>query len=66
MAVQLKRKIYPRGGSYETTIPLQLLFSLDLSKKHDVIFEFDSKSDKWFVTFKESEPERSKKIKKIK
>ena len=54
MAVSLRRKLYPRGGSYETTIPLQLLFSLDLSKKNDIIFEFDPKSSKWFITFKES------------
>jgi hypothetical protein len=65
MAVQLRRKIYPRGGSYETTIPLQLLFSLDLSKKHDIVFEFDPKSNKWFVDFRASEPDKDKrKIKK--
>ena len=54
MAVALKRKLYPRGGSYETTIPLQLLFSLNLSKKNDVFFEYDPKTEKWFISFKES------------
>jgi len=55
MAVKLKRKLYARGGSFETTVPIQLLFSLDLSKKHDVLFEFDSKTNKWFLSFKESD-----------
>jgi hypothetical protein len=55
MAVSLKRKLYSRGGSYETTIPIQLLFPLDLDKKHNVIFEFDKKTERWYVDFKEDE-----------
>jgi len=54
MAVSLKRKLYSRGGSFETTVPIQMLFSLDLKKKHDVIFEFDKKTGRWYVNFKES------------
>lgn len=56
MAVSLKRKLYVRGGSYETTIPLQMLLGLDLERKNDVIFEYDAKQKKWYVRF-----ERSKK-----
>jgi hypothetical protein len=53
MAVSLKRKLYSRGSSFETTIPIQLLFSLDLKKKHNVIFEFDNDTNRWYVIFKE-------------
>ncbi|MGV8086062.1 MAG: hypothetical protein ACP5N1_00370 [Candidatus Woesearchaeota archaeon] len=53
MAVSLKRKLYSRGGSFETTIPIQLLFSLDLQKKHNVLFEFDKKQNRWYVVFEE-------------
>lgn len=53
MAVSLKRKLYSRGGSFETTIPIQLLFSLDLKKKHNVRFEFDKKTKRWYVEFEE-------------
>ena len=53
MALSLKRKLYSRGGSYETTIPIQLLFSLDLDKKNIVVFEFDKKLGKWYVHFEE-------------
>lgn len=53
MAVSLKRKLYTRGGSFETTIPIQLLFSLDTEKKHNVIFEFDKKTGRWYVDFEE-------------
>jgi len=53
MAISLKRKLYSRGGSFETTIPIQLLFSLDLKKKHNVKFEFDKKTERWYVAFEE-------------
>jgi hypothetical protein len=51
--MDLKRKIYSRGSSFETTIPRPLLFSLDLSKKHDIVFKFDQKQKKWYVEFEE-------------
>jgi hypothetical protein len=54
MAVSLKRKLYSRGGSFETTVPMQLLFALDLNKRHDVVFEFDKKTGRWFVDFVEN------------
>lgn len=53
MAMSLKRKLYSRGGSFETTVPIQLLFSLDIQKKHNVIFEFDKKTGRWYVQFEE-------------
>jgi hypothetical protein len=54
MAVSLKRKLYPRGGSYETTIPLQLLLNVDLEKRTDVLFEYDSKTGRWYIRFEGS------------
>jgi len=54
MAVSLKRKLYSRGGSFETTVPIQLLFSLDLKKKHNVLFEFDKKTSRWYIIFEEN------------
>ncbi|MEK6922663.1 MAG: hypothetical protein AABX08_02580 [Nanoarchaeota archaeon] len=45
----LKRKLYKRGGSYETTIPTPLLFGLDSSKKYLVVFNYDK--GKWYITF---------------
>jgi hypothetical protein len=55
MAINLKRKLYSRGGSYETTIPMQLLFSLDLDKKNNVVFEFDKKQNRWYIAFEEED-----------
>lgn len=50
---EIKRKLYKRGSSFETTIPMPLLFALDLSKKYSVIFKFDSDSNRWYIDFEE-------------
>lgn len=50
----LKRKLYKRGSSYETTIPMPLLFALDKTKKHDVLFNFDAEQNRWYLDFEES------------
>ncbi len=47
------RKLYRRGSSFETTIPMPLLFALDQKKKHNVVFKFDSKQNRWYVEFEE-------------
>ena len=60
MGLRFKRKLYPRGGSFETTIPVQMLFSLDLTKKHYVNFEYDINTQKWFVNFEEHDEHLSK------
>ena len=57
----LKRKLYKRGSSFETTIPMPLLFALDKSKKHNVLFTFDQQSNRWFVEFEEAGEIRGKK-----
>lgn len=53
MVTEFKRKLYKRGSSFETTIPMPLLFALDKEKKHNVIFSYDPVVNKWFVKFEE-------------
>lgn len=50
----IKRKLYKRGSSFETTIPMPLLFALDMKKKQSVIFNFDKKTSKWYIDFEEA------------
>ena len=52
--VELKRKLYRRGSSFETTIPMPLLFNLDRQKKYQVLFTFDGKKGKWYIDFEEA------------
>jgi len=53
MVTEFRRKLYKRGSSFETTIPIQLLFALDKSKKHYVVFSYDPESNKWYIKFEE-------------
>jgi hypothetical protein len=52
MTIELKRKLYKRGSSFETTIPMPLLFAIDTKKKHNVIFKFDDKKSRWYLDIK--------------
>ena len=56
--MRIKRKLYTRGSSFETTIPKPLLFALDLSKKYGVIFEFDPEKKKWYVSFEQEKGDK--------
>lgn len=47
--MKFKRKIYPRGGSMETTIPKPLLFETEENEKYDLVFQYDGKAKKWYV-----------------
>ena len=49
--MEIRRKLYPRGASFETTIPKPLLFALDLKKRHDVLFTYDAKLQRWYLAF---------------
>ncbi|HJO02139.1 MAG TPA: hypothetical protein QF458_04425, partial [Candidatus Woesearchaeota archaeon] len=51
MPTEFKRKLYKRGSSFETTIPMPLLFALDKDKKYNVIFLFDADTNKWYIKF---------------
>ena len=55
--VEIKRKLYKRGSSFETTIPMPLLFSIDKSKKQNVVFEFDESSNRWYIKIVEASDE---------
>ena len=48
---EIRRKLYKRGSSFETTIPMPLLFAIDKKKKHSVIFKYDSKQNRWYIDF---------------
>jgi len=50
----LKRKLYKRGSSFETTIPMPILFALDLENKHNVLFNFDQSTNRWYVEFEQA------------
>ena len=50
---EIKRKLYKRGSSFETTIPMPLLFAIDKSKKYEVVFKFDESNQKWYIGFEE-------------
>lgn len=65
---ELKRKLYKRGSSYETTVPMPLLFALDKSKRHNVVFRYESETNKWYIEFEEqkSSKNRGSRRKKIK
>ena len=50
---EFKRKLYKRGSSFETTIPMPLLFALDKNKKYNVVFSYDEDSNQWHIKFEE-------------
>jgi len=51
--MEFRRKIYKRGSSFETTIPMPLLFALDIKKKHNIVFKFNPKENRWYIEFEE-------------
>jgi len=59
--MQIRRKLYTRGSSFETTIPAPLLFSIDKKRKHNVLFEYDSASNRWFIRIEEIAEAKEKK-----
>jgi hypothetical protein len=53
MPTEFKRKLYRRGSSFETTVPMPLLFALSQEKKYNVIFSYDTDANKWYLKFEE-------------
>ena len=51
--VEIKRKLYKRGSSFETTIPMPLLFAVDKSMKQQIVFKFDEELKQWYIEIKE-------------
>jgi hypothetical protein len=56
--MEFRRKIYTRGSSYETTIPIPLLFFIDKKKKYELVFIFDQTSNNWFIRIEEEKSEK--------
>ncbi|HLD06654.1 MAG TPA: hypothetical protein VJC16_03925 [Candidatus Nanoarchaeia archaeon] len=52
---ELRRKLYQRGSSFETTIPMPLLFGLDPAKRYHVLFRYDAKGSRWYIEFQPQE-----------
>ena len=50
---EFKRKLYKRGSSFETTIPMPILMLLDKKKKYNVVFAYDEEANKWYIKFEE-------------
>jgi len=53
MTTEIKRKLYKRGSSFETTIPMPLLFAVNKERKQNVVFKFEPSSQRWYVEFEE-------------
>ena len=51
--LEFRRRLYKRGSSYETTVPMPLLFALDKEDKYNVVFSFDPDVNRWFIKFEE-------------
>jgi len=51
---EIRRKLYRRGSSFETTIPMPLLFAVDKTRKHNVLFKYDQKQNRWYIEFEEA------------
>ena len=52
---EFKRKLYKRGSSFETTIPMPILMFLDLKKKYNIIFAYDEGTNRWYLKFEDVE-----------
>ncbi len=55
---EFKRRLYRRGSSFETTIPMPILMLLDKKKKYNVIFAYDEDANRWYVKFEEQGDEK--------
>ena len=62
MTTTIKRKLYKRGSSFETTIPMPLLFALNKDSKYNVLFKFDEVNMRWYIDFEVAEqlPDKSR------
>ena len=57
---EIKRKLYKRGSSFETTIPKPLLFAIDQNKDTNVIFRFNAEKNRGYVDFEPVEGSEEK------
>lgn len=63
--MEFRRRLYKRGSSFETTIPMPLLLTLNDAEQKDVVFAYDPEKQAWYIQFqpreeKDTLQERSK------
>ena len=58
--MQIRRKLYKRGSSFETTVPMPLLYAVDRTKKYAVVFKFDREENKWYIEFEKIKQKQKK------
>ena len=51
--IELRRKLYKRGSSFETTMPMPILLMLDKNKKYNVVFVYEEEANRWYIKFEE-------------
>jgi hypothetical protein len=51
VAIEIRRNLYKRGSSFETTIPMPLLFAIEKDKKYNVIFRYNNVNNRWYLSF---------------
>jgi hypothetical protein len=56
--VEIRRKLYKRGSSFETTVPMPLLFAIDRDKKHNVVFKYEPATNRWYIEFEERDEKK--------
>lgn len=56
--VEFKRKLYKRGSSFETTVPMPILMLLDRNRRYNVVFAYDEQANKWYIKFEERSDKR--------
>lgn len=53
--MEFRRRLYARGSSFETTIPMPILLALEQGKSYDVVFSHDPQTKEWRIRFEERE-----------
>ena len=51
--MEIRRRLYARGSSRETTIPKPLLFTTEPGKRYDVVCAYDAERKEWRVRIEE-------------
>ncbi len=53
--MEFRRRLYRRGSSFETTIPMPLLLTLNNAEQQDIVFSYDPEKQAWYVQFQPRE-----------
>ncbi|MFH1916362.1 MAG: hypothetical protein ABIJ21_03800 [Nanoarchaeota archaeon] len=58
--MEIRRKLYSRGSSFETTIPRPLLFDMEPGMKYVVAFQYDHEKKRWYVIIEKDEAQKDR------